>query len=304
MSMYILVIGRNGQVGRELCALGGAGDLVVEGLGRDELDITREAEVARAIAARRPGLVVNAAAYTAVDKAEAEPELAFAVNASGAGAVARACSAIGAPLVHISTDYVFDGRKNGPYKEEDPVAPQSVYGRSKAAGEDAVRTGCAEHVILRTAWVFSPHGTNFVKTMLRLGEEREELRVVDDQRGCPTAARDIAGAIAGISRQILSGARDRPWGTYHYAGGEAVTWFGFAGAIFAERRAATGKAPPRLVPITTADYPTPARRPANSVLDCSKAAATFGIAPSDWRGALRTTVAELCDTHSRKVSRQ
>lgn len=294
MDATVLVIGRNGQVGRALCAIAPGGGLRFEGVGRDELDITREAEVAREIARRRPRVVVNAAAYTAVDRAESEPERAFAVNAEGAGAIARACRAAGAALFHISTDYVFDGGKQGAYVEDDPVAPASVYGRSKAAGEDAVRAACPEHVILRTAWVFSAERGNFVKTMLRLATERAEIRVVDDQRGSPTAADGIAAALATMARRGLEGGMDRLWGTYHYAGGEAVTWFGFARAIFAAREAATGAPPPRLVPITTAEYPTPARRPANSVLDCRRIGAAFGIAPCDWRGALGQVVARLC----------
>ncbi|MGQ3031182.1 MAG: dTDP-4-dehydrorhamnose reductase, partial [Ferrovibrionaceae bacterium] len=232
------------------------------------------------VAAMKPGVVVNAAAYTAVDKAESDADQAFLVNRDGPAALARAAAAVGAPLIHVSTDYVFDGTKDGAYTEDDPVAPVSVYGRSKEAGERAVREAAERHVILRTAWVYSPFGNNFVKTMLRLGAEREELRVVADQRGCPTAAADIAAAIV-----RLAGA-DHGWGTYHYSGAGPTTWHGFAEAIFAGAAARGAKVPARVTAIGTADYPTPAVRPANSVLDCSRIDRVHGIVARNWREAL------------------
>lgn len=202
-----------------------------------------------------------------MDRAETERDAAWAANCDGAAHIAASCRDMGIPLIHISTDYVFDGTKGGPYREDDPVNPLSVYGASKEAGERAVRDALREHVILRTAWVYSAHGHNFVKTMLRLAAECPALRVVADQTGAPTAAADLAAAIAHIATQI--GAGNTAWGTYHFTGAGAVTWHGFAEAIFA--RAERWRGPkPRVEAIATAEYPTPARRPANSVLDCAR----------------------------------
>ncbi len=283
----ILVAGARGQVGVELLSRGAALGFSMSGLDLPEIDITDAASVARALDAEAPSLIINAAAYTAVDKAESEPALAQAVNADGPKVLAEAAAARGLPLFHISTDYVFDGNKQGPYLETDPVSPLGVYGRTKAAGDDAVRAALETHIILRTAWVYSPQGSNFVKTMLRLAGERDELTVVADQHGCPTAAGDIADALLTIAARY----RSRPdslngaWGTYHFCSGPATTWCGFAEAIMAgaTKRGARG-VPVRA--ITTADYPTPAARPANSVLDCTKIEAAFGLAPRPWHTAL------------------
>ena len=281
----VLVFGAAGQVGRELVAQAWPDGLAAIGLDRAAADITDHTVVARALAQHRPALVVNAAAYTAVDKAEQEQARAWAVNRDGAANLAAACAAQDVPLVHLSTDYVFDGTKSGAYLEDDPVCPLGVYGASKEAGEAAIRAQLARHVILRTAWVFGVHGNNFVKTMLRLGAERPELGIVADQRGCPTEAADIARAAARIAAAHLSAPSSAQLGTFNYVGAPPTTWHGFAGAIFA-RAAAGGRRVPALRAITTADYPTPARRPANSVLAPDKLARVYGIAPCDWPAAL------------------
>jgi dTDP-4-dehydrorhamnose reductase len=234
-----------------------------------------------------PDIVINAAAHTAVDRAESEPAVAGTINRDAPAAMAEACRKAGAALIHISTDYVFDGSGRTPYVESDPVAPLSVYGRTKEEGETAIRNSLREHVILRTSWVFAAHGSNFVRTMLRLGAERPELRIVSDQCGAPTAARDIAQAIAGVANAIAQ--RRGSWGTYHFASDEPVTWYDFARAIFALRHGAN----PRLVPITTDEYKTPARRPMYSVLDCGRIAKDFGIARPSWRAALAHVLNEI-----------
>ena len=273
MQRKILVFGANGQIGR---ALIGEAPQLTAGLDRSIADICSEDDVRRAVRDHPPLAIVNAAAYTAADKAESEPEQAFHINRDGAAVLAAAAASVDVPFIHLSTDYVFDGTKRTPYREDDPIAPLGAYGLSKAEGERAVRGICAKHVILRTSWVYSPQGTNFVRTMLRLGGEREELRIVNDQLGCPTAAADIASAILAIVEQVRA-PNFSSWGTYHYCGRDAVTWYRFAELIFqaAERR---GRKSPRLVPISTAEYPTPARRPAYSVLSTEKIQRTFGIA--------------------------
>jgi dTDP-4-dehydrorhamnose reductase len=275
----ILVFGGNGQLGQELARAGAQRRVPLVGLGRSETDIADAAAIARAIAQHRPQLVVNAAAYTKVDLAETEVEAARLGNEIGPGLLAKACADAGVPLVHISTDYVFDGTKSGPYVETDPVAPTGSYGRSKAAGEAAVRAANPHHVIIRTAWVYGAFGNNFLKTMLRLAATRDELRVVADQRGCPTSTADLADAILGIAPRLIAG--EDLWGTYHFAGSGVTTWHGFASRIVAAQAPLTGRTP-RVTPITSADYPTPARRPANSALDCGKFARVFGIHARPW----------------------
>jgi dTDP-4-dehydrorhamnose reductase len=293
----VLVLGRDGQVGRELMRTVPPADLSVTGLGRDALDITRPDAIASAIGSAQCGFVVNAAAYTQVDRAESEREQAFAVNRDGAAYIAEACRSRGVPLLHLSTDYVFDGTKAAAYAESDPVRPLGVYGESKEAGERAIRDRLDRHLILRTAWVFSPFRHNFVKTMLRLGREREEIGVVDDQTGCPTAAADIARTILTVAERAVGDGFDR-WGTYHFCNAGLTTWHGFARAIFAAA-AARGAPTPRLRAIETSDYPTPARRPANSVLDCGRIAAAFGITPRLWRAALDECLDELLEPDGR-----
>jgi dTDP-4-dehydrorhamnose reductase len=273
----IAVIGRHGQVARALAQAGPALSVEIINLGRPQLDLAMPETVEPALNAAAPDIVVNAAAYTAVDQAEQEPGIASALNGTGAGAVAAAACAMRVPIIHLSTDYVFDGKKASPYVEEDLVAPASAYGASKLAGERAVAAATAEHVTLRTAWVYAPYGKNFVRTMLALAQSRDEVRVVADQHGCPTYAPDIAVAVIGIARNVLRNPSDPLlWGTFHLAGSGETSWAGFASAIFAFL-AAKGLRRPTLIPIASAEYPTPARRPANSRLNCAKLARVHGI---------------------------
>lgn len=281
--MDILVAGGQGQVGLELERLG-RGDLRLAAPGRGELDLARPETVAAVLGQRRWAAVVNAAAYTAVDRAEGEVAAAWTANALGPAILAAETAKAGIPLVHVSTDYVFSGDKPGPYDEDDAVGPLGVYGASKLAGELAVRTANPRHAIVRTAWVVSPHRANFVKTMLRLAAERPALRVVDDQRGSPTSAADLAAALVTIATRL---AREpgAPTGTFHFANAGEATWCGFAREIMAVSEARGGPFAP-VEAITTAEYPTPARRPANSVLSTARIAREFGISPRPWRAAL------------------
>ncbi len=258
-------------------------------LGRADCDISDRHAVERAVAGSR--MVVNCAAYTAVDKAESDTDAAYRVNSLGAGNVAAACAEAGIPLVHLSTDYVFDGASSRPATEEDPPRPLNVYGRSKLDGEKKVSERLACHVILRTSWVFSAHGPNFVKTILRRARSQSELRVVNDQIGGPTAADDLAAAILRMADACKEpGFRD--WGTYHFSGAPPVSWYDFARAVLADLGTP-------VLPVATKDFPTAARRPPNSVLDCSRTLRVFGIGQPDWRSALagvRTALAgELND---------
>jgi dTDP-4-dehydrorhamnose reductase len=288
----ILVIGRSGQLAACLAALSWPKGLEVVCRGRGDFALADQASVLALVAAEAPAVIVNAAAYTAVDRAEAEPEAAYALNRDGPAHLALAAAEAGVPLIQVSTDYVFDGTKPGPYLEDDPIAPLGVYGASKAAGEQAVRQRLAAHVIVRTSWVYATFGGNFVRTMLRLGRERPELGVVDDQVGRPTYAPDLARALAGVASGLAAGRQDG-FGTFHLSGGGApVSWYGFATAIF-QRAAAAGAAVPRLRPIATCDYPTPARRPANSVLDCTRIRAVHGVSLRPWPEALDEALGAL-----------
>ncbi len=291
--MRIAVIGAKGQVGSELTRR--AALLGHEALAWDqaELDIGDAAAVDRALAASGADAVINAAAYTAVDKAEQESALAFAVNRDGPAHLAAACNRLKIPLLHISTDYVYDGGKPSPYVEDDPVAPLGVYGRSKAEGDDAVRRLLPRHLILRVSWVFGIHGNNFVKTMLRLAREREELRVVADQSGCPTYAGDIADTLLNLAERTAEIDANGAWGTYHYCGAPATTWHGFASEIVEQARGFETLRAQTITAIITADYPTPAVRPANSVLDSSRLAFRFGIQPRPWRDGLYALLTAL-----------
>jgi dTDP-4-dehydrorhamnose reductase len=295
--MKILVFGAGGQIGREVCRAAWPPRYAILPFDRKAVDITKSAAVSAMLTRETPDLAINLAAYTAVDRAESEPEAAWAVNCAGAAHIAAACDESATPLIHLSTDYVFDGRKTGPYLEEDAVGPLGVYGLSKEAGERAVRAAVARHVILRTAWVFGAYGANFVKTMLRLAAERPALRVVADQRGCPTAAADIAVVLMVIARQIERG--EAKWGTYHFAGAGAASRHGFADAIF-DLAAPQLAARPQVEPITTDQYPTPARRPMNSILDCRKIAEAFGIRPPPWRVGLASVIREVLDSAPQK----
>lgn len=257
---------------------------------RSELDLSDPASVARWVAARPWAAIINAGAWTAVDAAESHASEAWAANALGPAALARVTGETGLPLVHISTDYVFDGGLDRPYREDDPVGPTSVYGASKAAGEIAVAALNPRHVILRTAWVFSPWGSNFVRTMLRLGAERDALSVVDDQVGCPTSALDIASAVRTVSARL--GDPGAPSGVFHFAGAGETTWFGLAARVF-DRAAEAGLKVPALSPIASADWPTPARRPANSRLDTTRFTRTFNLAPRPWTETADEVVGRL-----------
>lgn len=283
--MKLLIIGSNGQLGWELCKRGGKRGFDIIALDLPEFDINDASAVKKEVSQADASIIINAAAYTAVDKAESEPELAFAVNCNGPAHLASSCAKAGIPLIHISTDYVFDGNKKGPYLETDPVSPIGVYGKSKVDGEIEVRGHLKEHIILRTAWLYGIYGNNFVKTMLRLGKEKEMLRVVADQYGCPTYAADLADAILKIASQINEG-RDIAWGTYHYCGKGVTTWHGFTEAIFNEAKKHDSFKVKKVVPISTKEYPTPAKRPANSALDCSLITKHFGISPKPWAESL------------------
>ncbi len=290
--MKIAVTGAGGQLGRELCNRGRSRGNKILPLTRAEFDITDRFKVNEYIQKAGPDLVVNAAAYTAVDRAESEPDRAFAINRNGPANLAAACAAAGIPLVHVSTDYVFDGSKSGPYIETDPVSPLGVYGRSKAAGEDEVRKRLPEHLIVRTAWLYGLHGHNFVKTMLRLGRENTLLKVVDDQKGCPTNAADLAGAIIEMAEQLGRGPVF--WGTYHFCNQGEITWHGFALEIFnLARKAGQPLKVKEVRAITSAEYPTPVTRPANSVLDCSKLIENFDIEIPAWRESLARMMSML-----------
>jgi len=285
--MKLLVTGAKGQLGTELVRQAGVHEVIA--VDHHKLDITDAATVSSLVSGTSPDIVINAAAYTAVDRAEEDAEAAFAVNRDGPANLAKACSALNIPLIHISTDYVFDGSKKGSYSEDDAIAPLGVYGESKAAGEVAVREACPAHLILRTSWVFSSHGNNFVKTMLRLGVERETLGVVADQFGKPTAAAELARLILMIFPMM-----DGRWGTYHLAQPETVSWHGFAEAIFAEARTQGYELKVnQLSAICTKDYPTSARRPVNSELNCEKLESVFGISIKSWRESLAEVIREF-----------
>ena len=282
----ILITGGSGQVGHCLKAqLEGCAELSVP--DSSALNIADRRSVRQAVETFRPDYIINAAAYTAVDKAESDAERAFAVNRDGARHLAEAAEAAGAAMLHISTDYVFDGAGGAPYDEAAQTAPQNIYGASKLAGEQAVLAACRRAVVMRTSWVFGAHGQNFVKTMLRLGRERDSLGIVADQYGAPTAAADIAAALITIVRRHTPEQLAERAGIYHYCGSPYASWFEFAETIFAEAVAQGVLAKiPAVKPIATADYPTPAKRPADSRLDCGKIRTVFGIEPCDWHSAL------------------
>ncbi|MFG0381912.1 dTDP-4-dehydrorhamnose reductase [Pseudomonas sp. zbq_18] len=281
--MKILITGRHGQVSRELqLALAGSVELCV--LGQEQLDLANSTDIREQVETQRPDLIINAAAHTAVDQAESEPELAFAINATAPALLAEAAAQLDIPLIHYSTDYVFDGSKSAPYTEDDATAPLGVYGQSKLAGEQAIRATGAKHLILRTSWVYSLHGKNFLLTMQRLLQEREELRVVADQIGAPTWAGTIAQATAELIAHWRAG-NHGPWGTYHLSGLGETSWFGFAEAI-AEQLRQRGKPCARLAAIPSSAYPTPAQRPLNSRLDCTRLQRDWNIRLPDWHAAL------------------
>jgi dTDP-4-dehydrorhamnose reductase len=300
----IVVIGRNGQVSRSLGqTLGAAGHDVIQ-LARPVVDLLYPTGVADAISAVRPDLVVNAAAYTGVDAAEDDSAIAEAINASGAETAARAAAASGAPIIHFSTDYVFDGIKTSPYVETDPVRPLSVYGRSKLEGERRVAAANPCHIILRTAWVNSPYGSNFVKTILRLARERDALRVVDDQKGNPTFAADLADMVCQIVPTILESSQNAlRFGVFHAVCGGQATWFDLAQAVM-NGAAARGNPNCPVKPIKTSDYPTKAQRPAYSVLSTEKLHAVYGIRLPHWKSSLSRCLDHLACSNDEKSRRE
>ncbi len=289
--VHILITGGAGQVGLELLAADWPSDVVLHAPTRADLDLGDIASVRAAFAATPFAAVINSGAYTAVDKAETDVAAAFAANAMGPAILAETTHAAGVPLIQVSTDYVFDGSRSGAYVEDDAVGPLGVYGASKLAGELAVRTGNPRSVVLRTAWVLSIHRANFLKTMLRLGADRPVMRVVGDQHGCPTSARDIAAALKTITLAMIADA-SAPTGVYHFVNAGQTSWAGLAREIFALSAAAGGPAA-TVEDITTADYPTPARRPGNSVLSTEKLAADYGVRPRPWQAAVAEIVTEL-----------
>lgn len=338
MQGEVVVTGSNGMLGGEVVEELKQAGFAVAAMPSARMDITKQASVREALAAiDNPHLLINCAAYTAVDKAESEPEAAFRVNRDGPANLAVECARLGIPLIHISTDYVFNGKSERPYKEDDPTGPINVYGESKWEGEKAVRAGLFDHVIVRSSWMYGTRGQNFVKTMLKLGAEREELTVVNDQYGCPTWSRDLAGCIVKIStqillrpsgktepmksivspggpdsrirarsarggldssKQILLGDKEVPWGTYHYCGAGVAAWFDFASAILDEAHRRSGARMATVSPVPTSAYPTAAARPRYSVLDCGKIERNFGISPSPWQKSLSMLMDEFFTTES------
>lgn len=288
--MRILITGAAGQVGSELARKVGNRGIALD---RMQLNISDEAIVLQTLLTHRPSIVINAAAYTAVDKAEQESERAFAVNRDGAKHLALACHTLGIPLLHLSTDYVFDGKKENAYLETDAASPMGVYARSKWEGEQEIRAALSQHLILRVSWVFGVHGSNFVKTILRLASERPELRVIADQHGCPTEAGAIADALLSLAHRHING-ETLAWGTYHYTGSPSTTWHGFASEIVEQASSLNLiEFKPPIHPITTAEYPLPAPRPANSLLDGTQAEQKLGLIRQDWRKALHNVLKEL-----------
>ena len=289
--MRIAVTGSKGQVATSLLERAD-GAVEMAALGRPAFDLADRAAVLAGLEAARPDVIVNAAAYTAVDKAEAEEAEAHRVNGEGAGHVAEAAERLGVPLLHLSTDYVFDGALDRPYREDDPTGPTGAYGRSKLAGEKAVAAACENSVILRTAWVYSPFGANFVRTMLRLNETRDEVGVVADQRGNPTSALDIADGLIAVAARVKDDSSPALRGVFHMTGSGEGTWADFAETVFREAEA-RGRRLTRVKRIATADYPTPARRPLNSRLDNEKLARVYGVRLPDWRRSVAACCARL-----------
>lgn len=291
--MRLLVTGKSGQVVSALIERGVAAAVDIVAVGRPEFDLANAEAGLSALADARPDVIVSAAAYTAVDKAESDQQAAEAINATGPSAIAGLAARIGVPIVHLSTDYVFDGSKTAPYLETDPTDPLGVYGRTKLAGEEAVTAAGPNHAILRTAWVYSPFGSNFLKTMLRVGAERAELRVVDDQVGNPTSALDIADAVLTVARNLYERPDDASLrGVFHMTGSGEASWADFATEIFAISEELGGPAA-KVARITTADYPTPARRPANSRLSTTRLQQVHGVVMPAWQTSTRAAVARL-----------
>jgi dTDP-4-dehydrorhamnose reductase len=293
----IIVVGCGGMLGREVVESLKIAGMNVEALGSSQIDITKKESVGLALTRiNNPGLLINCAAYTAVDRAESEAETAFAVNRDGPAYLAEECQKLEIPLIHISTDYVFNGRSDRPYKEDDPADPINIYGLSKWQGEEAVRSRLSSHVMVRTSWLYGSKGWNFVKTMLKLGMEREELNVVSDQYGCPTWTFDLAGCLVRIAERALASPLEVQWGTYHYCGAGVTTWYQFASAILNEAVKKKSSRFAKVLPVPTSAYPTTAARPMYSALDCGKIKSVFGVEPPLWDSSLRSFVEELYRT--------
>ena len=290
MSGPILVFGARGQVGREIVSLAAARGLPVVGLSRTDADITNETTVRAALEVHRPSVVVNGAAYTSVDRAEREPEIVAVANVTGPAVLATVCASTNVPLIHLSCDYVFNGAKKTAYVEGDRVAPISVYGRTKAEGEAKVRELMPRHVILRSSWIYGPHGQNFLRNVLKLASERDELRVVGDQIGCPTATIDIAEAVLAVARKLAGEAKVS--GIFHFAGSGATSRYGFAAEIVQRQAVFTGRAP-KVTEIKMAEYPVAAKRPLNCELDSSRFRAAFGYGAAPWQHRVAEVVAAL-----------
>ena len=291
--MRLLIAGWQGQVARALVETApGCPDVTACAVGRAALDICEARSIEHALSSISPTVVINSAAYTAVDEAETEVERAFALNRDGARLLAEAAARRNIPIIHISSDYVFDGSKPTPYVEDDPPSPVTVFGRSKLEGEEAVRAANPKHIILRTSWIFSPGGRNFVKTMLTQAAERPRLRVVDDQRGNPTYAPHLVDVILELARRTSNGEASVEWGIFHAANAGSTTWHGFAEEVF-RRSAALGGPVAEVEPIVSSDYPTPAQRPANSQLDCSKLDRAYGLRLPPWQDAVGECVERI-----------
>lgn len=291
LTRRIFIFGKNGQLAKELAHIEWPTNVEVQCCGRERLDLSKGYSVEDVIGEYRPDIIVNAAAYTAVDKAETEPDAAYALNKTAAGHIADAAEKIGRPILHISTDYVFDGQSSIPYKETDPVHPLSVYGASKEAGEQLVRATNPRHLILRTGWVFGVHGQNFLKTMLRLAVSNSQIKIVDDQYGGPTPTLDLALTIRKIVLELIAG-REDAYGTFHYGGYPPTTWYDFATKIFSVAKK-HGFQPPSLMHITTQEYGSSTPRPLRSVLDCSKIGLAYGVKQPDWQLSLNDCVASV-----------
>jgi dTDP-4-dehydrorhamnose reductase len=294
--MNLLVTGCRGMLGQDLIPRLKDAGFEQQCVDIAEMDITKRDLVLNRVGAIKPDLVINCSAYTAVDKAESEQDLAFAVNRDGPGHLADACNKLGIPLIHISTDYVFDGQSSRPYREDDSANPIGVYAQSKWEGEEEVRRRLERHIIVRTSWLFGYHGSNFVKTILRLAGERDQLKVVKDQKGCPTWTGHLAEALAQIAERIRTNIKDAPWGTYHYCGKGATTWFDFAVDIVEQARRYRDLKVSQIAPIPTSEYPTPAKRPMNSELDCGKIRRELRIEQGLWKEGLRIVLEEMMGT--------
>jgi dTDP-4-dehydrorhamnose reductase len=293
--MKLLITGARGQLGRGIIDASRPKDCQVQAPSEENLDITDPGKIDRVVTDLQPDLIINTAAYTQVDKAETQEALAFKINKTGCAHLARICAKKRIPLVHISTDYVFDGQKGAPYLETDPISPIGVYGRSKAEGEIEIRSILKEHIILRTSWLYGVHGRNFVKTMLRLATGQKEIRVVSDQYGSPTNATDLAQTILTLCDHLYSKSKIS-WGTYHYCGAGIISWHTFAEKIMELTRLHRGMPTARVEPVTTAEYPTRAARPMYSALDCSRIQTHYGIAPQPWQKSLEEAMRQLLAT--------